>query len=73
MNLTDNKGKRSKTLFFVAVSWFVIVARYALGGLDTFIGTVPVTSATDFGIAIAAVLSIWLGREWKETHYADKD
>lgn len=66
-------GDESRTLFFVFVSWLVLVVKYLLAGLTLpVVGTVPAMSATEFGSAVTLVLAIWLGREWKEAHYKEK-
>lgn len=62
LKLSDSRGKQSITLAFVAISWLVVVVKFALGG----IGDVPVMSGTEFAAAVGAVLAIWLGREWTE-------
>ena len=69
MNLSfiDSRGKQSKTLFFVAISWAVLVLKFFFAGLTLpVIGAVPGMSASEFGTAVAFVLGIWLGREWTE-------
>ena len=73
LKLKDSRGRESKTLFFVTVSWAVVVVRYALGGLETPLGTMPETTASDFGLAVAAILAIWLGREWREAKFNEPD
>ncbi len=59
----DTRGKRSRTLAFVSVSWFALTAKFVIAGI-TFgeIAVAPMT-ATEYGLAVAAVLAIWLGRE----------
>lgn len=61
----DSSGEQSRTLFFVTVSWAAVVFKFILAGatLPVF-GTMPLMSATEFGVAVAAILAIWLGREW---------
>jgi hypothetical protein len=59
----DTRGKQSRTLAFVSVSWFALTVKFVSAGI-TFDGitTAPMT-ATEYGLAVAAVLAIWLGRE----------
>ena len=67
--VTDRKGEKSRTLFFVTISWAVLVFKFAIAGLAYNDVTAPEMSATEFGMAVGAILAIWLGREWKESHY----
>lgn len=65
--ICDSRGKQSTTLFFVFVSWLVLVMKFAIAGM-TFpvVGQMAPMSAGEFGMAVAGVLAIWLGREWTE-------
>jgi uncharacterized membrane protein YfcA len=54
--LCDSRGKQSITLFFVAVAFGAVVYKFISSDM----------SGTDFGVAVGAVLGIWLGREWTE-------
>jgi hypothetical protein len=64
----DSKGRESRTLFFVGLTWFLMAGRFLLGGLEVsyyFVKfSVQSTSLTDFGVAVAALLAVWVGREW---------
>lgn len=63
----DARGNQSKTLMFVAVSWLVVVVKFALAGLNLGpFGIIPAMGASEFGAAVALILAIWLGREWTE-------
>jgi urea transporter len=64
--LKDSRGRESKTLTFVAVTWVVMVFKFAIAGLEYNGVTAPPMDVQSFGIAVAAVLAIWLGREWKQ-------
>lgn len=66
MGMKDSKGKESKTLFFVSVTWSVMVFKFLIAGLKYGEVTAPPMDIQSFGIAVAAVLAIWLGREWTE-------
>lgn len=63
----DAKGRESRTLAFVGLTWLLMTLRFALGGLsfDAFGVTLQIaqTAMIDYGAAVAAVLAIWLGRE----------
>jgi hypothetical protein len=65
--ITDSRGKESITLLFVSLSWLAVWVKFILAGatLPVF-GTVPPMTATEFGMSAAAILAIWLGREWAE-------
>jgi hypothetical protein len=70
----DSRGRESKTLTMVTVSWLALLIKFSLAGLDVpFVGAFPVMSANEFGLATAAVLAIWLGREWKEKGKANAE
>ena len=62
--------RESTTLKLVIPLWAVLLFKFAVGGLDIGFGEFPVIEATEFGLSSAGILAIWLGREWKETHYA---
>jgi hypothetical protein len=66
-SMKDSRGRESITLTFVAASWLVVWVKYLLAGLVLpVLGAVPPMTATEFGLAVAGVLAIWLGREWTE-------
>ena len=60
----EAKDRESKTLRFVTISWLIVTARYAFGGLDLGFIQIEHTTANDYGIAVGVILAIWLGREW---------
>ena len=64
----DAGGRESRTLAFVGISWLALLVRFVAGGLSVAWGPVRFevapTMMVDFGAAVAAVLAIWLGREW---------
>ena len=64
--IKDSRGRESHTLLFVALAALVLIYKFALAGLTLYGLTVPAMSASEFGIAFAAILAVWLGREWKE-------
>ena len=69
MSLT-NAVRESTTLKLVIPCWLAVLVKYLLAGLDFGYGAIPAMSATEFAAAQAAILVIWLGREWKKSHYA---
>jgi hypothetical protein len=64
----DAKGRESRTLWFVTVSWLVMTARFIAGGVELAIGPVHWQIAPslvlDYGGAVAAIIAVWVGREW---------
>lgn len=64
----DVRGRESRTLAFVGLTWMLLCARFAMGGFSIGLGPIHFevgsTPMVDFGAAVAAVLSIWLGREF---------
>lgn len=64
----DTGGRESRTLFFVTTTWLVMTFRFIAGGIAFESGPVRWEIApalvTDYGVAVAAVLAIWVGREW---------
>lgn len=65
----DSLGLESRTLFFVAVSWLVMTLRFVAGGLVFEFGPIHWDIApalvTDYGVAVAAVIAVWVGREFQ--------
>jgi len=64
--IRDSRGRESHTLLFVALAALVLIYKFAVAGLMLWGLTFPAMSATEFGIAFAAVLAVWLGREWTD-------
>lgn len=72
-SMKDSRGRESTTLVFVTLSWAAVWVKFILAGatLPVF-GLVPLMSATEFGMAMAGILAIWLGREWTEKKLTDQ-
>lgn len=65
--MRDSRGVQSLTLNFVTISWLAVLLRYIVAGIDLpYIGLTPPISPTEFGVAVGAILGIWLGREYTE-------
>ena len=65
--------RESTTLKLIIPLWGALLFKFVCGGLDFGYGEFPIIEAGEFGLASAGILAIWLGREWKETHYAKQD
>jgi hypothetical protein len=64
--IKDSRGRESHTLLFVALAALVLIYKFAVAGLSIWGLTFPAMSASEFGIAFAAVLAVWLARDWTE-------
>lgn len=60
--LPDSRGGRSITLTLVVLSWAATTAVFLRSWFVS--GSAPV-GVTEYGMAVAAILAIWLGREWR--------
>ena len=58
------KFRESSTFKLVLASLLVMNYMWMFGGVEA--------TLTEYGTATTLILSIWLGREWKEKHYGDK-
>jgi|PlaIllAssembly_1097288.scaffolds.fasta_scaffold00079_21 hypothetical protein len=65
--IKDTRGRESRTLFFVGVSWLVITARFVLsflGGVVEEFAALSQVSILDYAKGVTVIMAIWLGREW---------
>lgn len=64
----DSKGRESRTLWFVTITWLIMTVRFVAGGLEFTVGPVHWAVAPalvlDYGGAVAAIITVWVGREW---------
>mgnify|MGYP001766201495 CR=1 FL=1 len=64
----DACGRESRTLFFVTLTWLIMTARFVAGGIQFAIGPfhweIQPAMVLDYGGAVAAILAVWVGREW---------
>lgn len=65
MSLKDSRGRESTTLSFVGASWFAVTAMFMWKG--------SAAELASYGLAVAAILGIWLGREWTDKVSAPKE
>lgn len=72
----DSKGRESRTLWFVTMTWLIMTLRFVGGGIELTAGPfhwiVQPSLVLDYGAAVAAILAVWVGREWarKEQSHA---
>ena len=73
----DSKGRESRTLTFVSIAFFLLSIRFFFSGMQLDFGwwhwEFSTAGLVDYGAAIAAVLSIWLGREWIQERASRKE
>ena len=68
MRIRDTNGRESITATVTVIAAHALILRFVFGG---FFG-MPIIGAEEFGIGFAAVMAVWLGREWREVHYNSK-
>lgn len=74
LTMRDGRGRESTTLFFVRVTWLVMTIKFLGSGVVISGVTLsPDINIADFGLAVSAVLAIWLGREWTEKQVEKTD
>jgi len=64
--IKDSRGRESHTLLFVALAALVLIYKFAVAGLELWGLKFPAMSATEFGLAFAGILAVWLARDWTE-------
>lgn len=65
--ILDSRGRESHTLLFVALAVAVLLLKFLVAGVDLpLLGAMPAMSASEFGLAYAGVMAVWLGREWTD-------
>ena len=57
-SIKDSRGRESTTLLFVAASWFAVTSMFMWKGTSADLAS--------YGMAVAAIMAIWLGREWTD-------
>ena len=57
-SMKDSRGGESTTLAFVAASWLSTTVVFIWKGTGS--------DMISYGAAVAAIMAIWLGREWAE-------
>jgi len=67
------KSRESTTLQLVIPAYFVLLAKFAVAGMTIWGFEFAQMTATEFGVAQAAVLAVWLTREWRSAHFKEKE
>lgn len=74
MKIKDTRGRESITLTFVTIAIISLIGKFWIEGATLGpLGTISTMSATEFGIAFAAILAPWLHREWVEKKNVQSD
>ena len=63
----DSRGRESRTLFLVAVSWLFISTRFVLAtfhGVVPALNDIPPFDPMEYAKATGVLLALWLSREW---------
>lgn len=62
----DAQGRESRTLAFIGIGWTLVTAKFALDSFGPLLGYLPThpMGATEYAAVVAALLAVWLGREW---------
>jgi hypothetical protein len=67
LKMVDSSDRESVTLTFVTVAFFIVTIKFILAGYDLSwlgLGVTTSISITEYATAFAAILAVWLGREW---------
>ena len=67
MKMLDSAERESRTLAFVSVAFWIITVKYLVGGVDMTgfgLGVQPVSTMGEYAGSFAAIIMVWLGREW---------
>jgi hypothetical protein len=67
LKMKDSSDRESVTLGFVSIAFFIITIKFVFSGLDLSgigLGKVNAISISEYATSFAAVLAVWLGREW---------
>lgn len=70
MKTIGTAWRESTTFKLVFASWLGVFVKFMGAGVTTPFGAVPSMSVGEFAGSTAAILAIWLGREWRASHYA---
>ena len=62
-----------KTKFRESSTFGIVVSLLILQHVLLLLGNFEVPSIVDYGIANTTLMAIWLGREWRASHYTPKE
>ena len=71
MKTIGSAFRESTTFKLVFSSWLVVFAKFLGASMSTPWGSIPPMSVGEFSTAVAALLVVWVGREWRAAHYAE--
>jgi hypothetical protein len=69
MSLLVKKSRESTTLQLVIMGYLAILIKFVVADLTIAGLDFPGMTATEFGISGAAILAVWLQREWREAKF----
>ena len=61
------------TKFRESSTFGIVVSLLILQHVLLLLGIFEVPSIVEYGMSNAALMSIWLGREWRASHYTPKE
>ena len=62
-----------KTKFRESSTFVLVVSLLVIEHILLIKGIFETPSIVDYGIANASLMAIWLGREWRASHYSPKE
>ena len=65
--IKDSADRESHTLLFVTIAFVVVTVKMLIAGVDLSsfgLGKAQAISLTEYATSVAAVMAVWLGREW---------
>jgi len=65
-----SKSRESSTLQLVIPAVGLLFYKFAVGGTVLFGISNPYMTGTEFSLAFAAVMAVWLQREWRSAKFA---
>jgi hypothetical protein len=70
----DARGRESRTLAFVGISWIAVTAKFALDSFGPAFGLAvspALITATEYGAVTSLLVGVWVGREWVDIKRGD--
>jgi len=66
LKIKDTRGRESRTLLFVTIAIVLLYLKFIVAGITLGGVSFPAMTAAEFGTSFAAIMLVWLGREWTE-------